>query len=288
MWHILTHTTTQDNILQILQDGIISAEHYNFKKHNSIVYAFYLSSLIDSTKIKHWNFSLKRDDSVIIGFNPHILNNKKFVICDRRGAARCLKDKFKIVESHDPTNKKSKAIDFKLINNFINSRISNSIITNNKIYFYEILRNELIDKIYYILDTHYSYVDNKYHIINKNLEQYINKIKEIKNLPNNKIVDYYIKYSKDRYNSYKYRYDNDEAKYISSHEVIINGPINIVDINFIMISKNATNKFKSELKKVCPDYIKIIEIEPNDFKKYTKRIQKILAENSEKIDFENL
>ncbi len=284
MWHILTHTTSQDNILKILQDGIISAAHYTFKKHNSIVYAFYLSSLIDNTKIKHWNFSksIDNDNSVIIGFNPHILNNKKFVICDRRGQARCLKDKFKIVESHDPTNKKSKAIDFKLINNFINSRISNSIITNNEIYFYEILRNELIDEIYYILYTHYSYVDNKYHITDNILEKNINKIKEIKNLPNNKIVDYYIKNSK-----YNYIYNN-EAKYISSHEVIINGPINIVDINFIMISKKTSHEFKEQLKKICPDYIKVIEIEPNDFKKYTKRIQKILAENSEKIDFKNL
>ena len=51
-----------------------------------------------------------------------------------------------------------------------------------------------------------------------------------------------------------------------------------------MISKKASDEFKSELKKVCPDYIKIIEIEPNDFAKYTKRVQKILAQNSEKID----
>ena len=282
MWHILTHTTYTDNILKILKDGIIGAKHYNFKNKESIVYAFYLSSLLDNTKIKNWNFSIKDEridinKYIIIGFNPHILNDKKFVICDRRRAGFCLKKKFKynILINHN----KSKPINFTDINNFINKRIS---ITNDikypiNIIRYEILSN-LIKEIYFEHDN-YSYIDNKFHNLNK-IDDILNEINYINKLSDDDILDYYNK--KNIVIEFNLPPQND--KYMSSHEVVIDGPIKTKDINFIMISKKANNEFKNELKKVCPEHIKIIEIEPNDFTNYTKRIQKVLEKNSEQIE----
>ncbi len=281
MWHILTHTTTKDNILKILKSGYIGSKDKRHKKIENMVYMFYLSSILHNKDIKYWNFS-HTENSIIIGFNPHILNNKKFVICDRRGGAHCLKKNYKIVESHYNS---SKQIDFNKINSFINERIGNSV-TNNLDFYLENIRNYMIRMYIFRLSTldedeYYSYVDKKMHETKKVAylkQKYTDKINEIKNLPNNKILDYLKKLDYDFYERFK------NNKYISSHEVVIDGTVDIKDINFIMISKTSTDEFKNELKKLCPDYIKIIEIEPNDITKYTKRIQKILEKNSENIE----
>lgn len=276
MWHILTHTTNEDNILKILKDGIIGAKDSRHKKIDSMVYFFYLSSLLENKNIKRWNFSsatVRSNMSIIIGFNPHILNNKKFLMCDRRGGAACFKQKYKVVESHYNTQK---PINFIKINDFINSRIGTNI-TNNKEFSNKILKNYLIYIISNDLEDYYSYVDNKFHDLKK-VEKINNKIKEIENLPDDKVLDMYNKIFK---NDMKL---DEERKYVESHEVVVDGPISTKDINFIMISKKANDEFKNELKKICPAHIKIIEIELNDFSNYTKRIQKVLEKNSEHIE----
>ncbi len=284
MWHILTHTTTTKNLLKILKDGKIGTKDYNHKNIESMVYMYYLSSLLDNSQIKNWNFSyvyfassmeLDPNTLVIIGFNPHILNNKKFVMCDRHAGGECFKQKYKLVESY---HNGKKPINFKKINDFINSRITDNI-TNNLDFSNNIFQAKAKLIRYYKagLRKFYSYVDNKFHDLKK-VEKINNKIKEIENSTDDKVLDMYNKIFKINHMKLE-----EQSKYVESHEVVFKDKLDIKDINFIMISKTRKDEFKTELKKLCPDYIKIIEIEPNDFQKYTKRIQKVLEKNSECI-----
>ncbi len=271
MWHLLFYNVYKPDIINILKDGKITIDPVLSEMGYDYIKLHYLSSLLNDKNIKIYN-NYNSENYILIGFNPKFLNNKKFIICDRYNTQKC-KHKYQFVISH---NNNKKPIDYKKINNFINSRISDNININMDFYI-DHTRDKLKNYFRIDLQNNYSFIDKKLHDLKK-VEKINNKIKEIEKLKNDDVINY-------EYTIYPWMKKSDiESKYEHSHEVVIDGTVDIKDINFIMITKNSTDEFKTELKKVCPDYIKIIEIEPNDFTKYTKRIQKIFEKNSEHIE----
>jgi hypothetical protein len=268
MWHCLTHATTEENLLKILESKVIKADWGEEFPINPHAFCFYLSSAIKMHKNRNWNFSEHtREDPVIIGISPQILNKQNFIMCDKHAGAQCA-----IVEEYTVINNKND-VDFNIINNFINKRLHP--IASDLGFMIKHYKYKILDRLYQSLNSKFNYI-NVTLPDNNQTREILDKIEEVNHMSNDEIID---EYNRLNLNRTKYSVNS----YTDIHEFVIQDGIHVNYIDFILISKAANQKFKYKLRKMCPSWIKIKEIEPADFTRWTEKTEKILSELAEKI-----
>ncbi len=277
MWHCLTHATTEENLLKILESKVIKADWSELGfPINPHAFCFYLSSAIKMYKNEPWSFVMRSENNVIIGISPQILNKQNFIMCDRRSGGRCAKLKYHTV------NSSKKGLDFTLINNFINKRLhmkssdfSRSIhpVTNDLRFMNNYFKYFILNDLYQRLEFRFIYAKNTLPN-NKQTRYILNKIQEVENMSDDQIVEEYTKLH------YHQRYSE---VYHTSHEFVIQDGIHVNYIDFILISKDASQEFKDKLYELCPSWIKIKEIDTDMFTKWSEKTEKLLDKVAEHI-----
>ncbi len=277
MWHTLLHATNLYRLISILESKKLGNKfetigedldnkHYFYNKE--ILFTHYLSSELENIFNKQWTFK----PNLIIGISPMALEIKdnEWIMCDRMGFGECYEEKFKIVTK----NNKTKKVDFELINNFINKRLSNYC-------------NEIIIRQY-----KYEHLNKLYKKLN---ESFINDgkkeapwnkksiIKQINNLENKSDIE--IK------NSRNFKNDSEPNSLVESHEIVFLKPIDIKYISFIIIriddieSKNIKKKeLINKLYKLLPKHVKIITTNTINNYKLGKKLYNQISEVADKME----